>query len=144
MGKILRLIFAPLPSYRGSLGLLALRIIAGAGIILHGYAKIHNISGFASAMNIPVPLAALSVFTEFLGGMFILAGFLTPLAALMLCGNMLVATVSTINGGAPFLMKSGVTGWEFPAIYLAIFFAILTLGPGRFSLDAVVFRKHHR
>src|SRR5690348_6044913 len=55
-----------------------------------GFAGSMNV--FTHGMGIPAPLAALAVLSQFLGGIGLLFGFLTRIAALGIAVDMLVAT----------------------------------------------------
>lgn len=146
--RIVRLAFPPMPGNRASAGLLLVRILFGIGIFLHGYAKIGNITGFSNAIGVPVPLGALAVLTETVGGLLLVVGALTPLIALMLTGNMIVATLMTMSKHGFLVSPSRenpgfyTQGWEFAALYLVAFACLLLAGPGRFAIDAAIFRKH--
>ena len=76
----------------------------------------------------------------------ILVGFLSPLFALMLVGNMAFAALHHIRQGDPFLLKptgegTYSVGFEFASLYLVGFVALLGTGPGKFSLDYLIFKK---
>ena len=80
---------------RGAAGLLIVRLVFGLGIMLHGLQKIQSDGGPLGWMGpqAPVPgfLQGLSTVAEFSGGLGIILGLLTPLVALGLTCNMLVA-----------------------------------------------------
>ncbi len=143
---ILRLIFAPNPSWRASVGLLAARVFLGVGIAFHGYGKLGNIGGFAEGIGVPYFLAAGAVYSEFFGGILFALGLLTPLTAAALTGTMFVAMMYHVTGGDGFLVvpngAGGYTvGWELAALYFFPFLAFLFVGPGRLSIDAFLFKK---
>lgn len=71
---------------------------------------------------------------EFVGGVFILIGFLTPLVSLLFSIEILVA-ISKIYWKAGF-----IGGWEFKFALLVISLALLFLGPGEWSVDGVLAR----
>ncbi len=124
-----------------AIGLFALRLVAGTAFLWHGWANI-RVPGHGMGSDSPmavdwqmfVPVA------EFAGGMFLLLGLLTPLAALTLACST-VATMATVHlpQGHPFVGRPGEPSFEMAAAYLACVVAILLLGPGVFSLDALVF-----
>jgi putative oxidoreductase len=128
-----------------SLSLLFLRctigvllFIAGSGKLFGwfgGYGIKGTLEGF-SKMGISAPLAYLSSYTEFLGGLLLVFGFLTRPAAFAIMINMLVATLVTLPHG--FM---GPTGAQTPFIFLVIDVVILLSGPKIFSVDAMIFRK---
>src|SRR5262245_34476320 len=87
-------------------GILLLRLVAGAAFILHGWPKIQNPTGWMNAMGASVPpaLQALAAFMEFGGGIALILGLLTPIVALGLLIEMLVALFMVhIPAGHPFV-----------------------------------------
>lgn len=123
-----------------SVGLLGLRLVMGAAFILHGWGKIQG--GFTSWMpaEAPVPgfLQALATLAEFGGGILLILGLLTPLAALGILCTMIGALllVHFPNGDA---FVQGDSTFELPLTYLAAALLFLTAGPGRFSADYALF-----
>ncbi len=143
--KILKFAFPPFPTTRASVGLLVLRLLTGFGIMLHGYGKLGAAEGFAAGVGVPVFMAWMAILTEFIGGILIILGALTPLVSLMLTGNMAYAAFHHFSKGDGFLLKpsNGMyeVGYEFASLYLVAFFAILMAGPGKLALDYLIFRK---
>jgi len=132
-----------------SKGLIILRLGLGVIFIAHGGQKLFGLFGgsgleptlehFQHALGIPAWLTYLAVITEFFGGLAVLIGILTRLAAMGLCSVMLVAMVKVHLAHGFFLnwsCQQGVGhGLEFN---LALFAMALTLafsGPGLLSLD---------
>jgi len=117
------------------LALLILRLALGAIMIAHGWQKIaghmHGTMGFLSHLGIPPWMAYLVVAAEFGGGILVVLGFLTRLAAFSILIDMLVA-IFKVN------LKNGLTGqggFEFPLACAAIAFALIFFGAGPISLD---------
>ena len=76
---------------------------------------------------------------EFLGGIFVAVGFLTPLASGLLALQMVGTTLLQVTR----LRKPPVNakyrgGYELDILYLAIMLAIFLLGPGMFSIDNIL------
>lgn len=119
------------------LGLLVLRLALGAIMIGHGYGKVfgglHKHAEFVASLGIPAWMAYLSAAAEFLGGILLVAGLLTRLAAFAVCINMLVAIfkVHLHNG----LLGQG--GYQFPLALAAMAFSLIFTGAGPVSLDWV-------
>jgi putative oxidoreductase len=125
---------------KGALALLALRLVAGPAFILHGWPKIQNAMTWAGDAY-PGWLQALAAFSEFGGGIAILVGLLTQLAALGIAITMAVAVFQVhIPKGDPFVGHGG--SWELPAVYLAVMVAIILRGAGSISLDALMGGKN--
>ena len=139
-------IFGKYVGGRGAVGLLIVRLVFGAGIMLHGWYKLQNPNGPMNWMpaGSPVPgvLQALSVLAEFGGGIAIIVGLLTPLASFGLVCNMLVALFMVhVRMGHGFVAsKPGQPSYEAAAGYLAVALCMLIAGPGCLSLDALIFR----
>ena len=119
------------------LALLVLRLVLGAIMIGHGYPKVfgglsHHVQT-VSNMGLPGWLAYFSAAAEFLGGIAMILGLLTRLAALGIVINMAVAIakVHWKNG----LLGNG--GYQFPLALAAIAFALIFFGAGPIALDAI-------
>lgn len=80
-----------------------------------------------------------STYTEIIGGLLLIIGLLTRLAAFALTINMIVAFIVTLPNG--FVAQNGAST---PFTFLVIVFAILLTGPMMFSLDALIEREKIR
>jgi putative oxidoreductase len=88
-------------------------------------------------MNIPLSglMAYVVVFVELVGGLLLIVGLFSRLAALLLTINLTVA-ILLVKVNVGFLSPpSGGVGAELDLALIAGFLAILLAGPGRLSLD---------
>jgi putative oxidoreductase len=128
-----------------------LRIILGIIFFAHGAQKVMGWFGgpglataadmFQKNAGIPYPLFLLSSFTEFLGGLFVLIGLLTRIFSAGLFINMAVAVLQV------HLMKglfSANGGFEYPLTLLVVSLCIFLMGPGKYSLDNLIFNKNEK
>jgi putative oxidoreductase len=128
---------------RAAVGLLLVRLSVGAAFLFHGWYKIS--AGATSWMpsGAPVPgfLQAAAAFTEFGGGLLLLLGLLTPVASLGLFFVMGVAiNLAHLPARHPFVNPDPHgPSWELAAVYLAVALLALLAGPGKFSLDYLIF-----
>jgi putative oxidoreductase len=115
----------------------------GAAFLFHGWPKIqHPLDWMGASAPVPAVFQALAAVAEFGGGLALIAGLLTRLASLGIATNMIVALAMVhLPHGDPFVGKPGERSYELAALYLACAILFLLLGPGRFSLDALLFRK---
>lgn len=124
-----------------SLGLLLLRVFTGVLLIHHGFEKLSNIDNFADAfvrplhLPCPVSLSYLAAFSEIFGSLALITGFATRLGALAITSTISVAIYHAIStaGFNIFLL-------ELLGLYFGSAFTILTLGPGKFSIDELITR----
>jgi len=126
-----------------NLGLLVLRVAVGATMLAHGVNHVWRggrIAGtgrwFESLGMKPGVLHAwLASATELAAGAALIFGFLTPLAASMLLGVMLVAWITNHRNAGFFVFRRPTEGWEYVMNLSAACFAIACLGAGQWSLD---------
>ena len=128
-----------------------LRVVLGVVFFAHGAQKMlgwFGGFGFAGTMNfftgmmhIPAPLAFLAIAAEFFGGLGLILGLLTRIAAFGIGVNMLVA-ITTVHRAFGFFMNWTGTqkgeGFEFHLLVLAIVAFLVIHGAGAFSVDRVL------
>lgn len=126
---------------RAAWGLLAIRLVFGGALVLHGMQKMGSPFGWMGP-GAPVPgaLQFLAFFAELGGGLALLFGLLAPLAALGVFFDMLVATLMA-HGADPWVNAPGKPSKEAALGYLAFALLMLLSGPGRLSLDALLFGR---
>lgn len=134
-------IFGEFVGGRAAYGLLAIRLVFGGALVLHGLQKMGNPFGWMGP-DAPVPgaLQFLAFFSEFAGGLALLFGLLTPLAALGVLATMAVAALMA-HGADPWVAAPGKGSKEAALGYLAFALLMLLSGPGRLSLDALLFGR---
>ncbi len=126
--------------------LLLLRVEVGALIAAHGAQKLFgawNGPGWQGHQQMmarlklwPVPFwGAVSALAEFGGGLLIILGFLWPLGPLALIAAMSMAIIS-VHWPKGFWNSKG--GIEFPLTLLTIGIVLGLVGPGLYSIDALI------
>jgi putative oxidoreductase len=83
----------------------------------------------------PVIWAVLVILGELGGGLSVAFGFLTPLGAAAMLGDMLMAIIKVHAKNGFFNTKGG---YEYPLMLLAIAVGIGMAGPGRYALDSAL------
>jgi len=123
--------------------LLLVRLVVGLAFMNHGYGKIqHPLTWMVPDSVYPGIFQARAVISEFIGGAALAMGFLTRIAAFGIICTMSVAVYThSVTLGHPFVDKTGGGSYELPLVFLAINILFLFAGPGRFSLDRMIFWK---
>jgi putative oxidoreductase len=128
-----------------------LRLVLGIVFFAHGAQKMLGWFGgfgfagtmgfFTGMMHIPAPLAFLAIAAEFFGGIGLILGFLTRIAAFGIGVNMLVA-IMTVHHTFGFFMNWAGTqkgeGFEFHLLVLAMVAFLMIRGGGAFSIDRLL------
>jgi putative oxidoreductase len=112
-----------------------MRLIVGLLFASHGGQKL---LGFPPGGHGATGMMYLGGWIELVGGFLIAFGLVTRIAAIIACGEMAVAYfIVHIKGGFFPILNHGE-----PAVFYCFFFLfVFFYGPGRFSLDALLFRR---
>ena len=128
-----------------------LRFVLGVIFFAHGAQKMlgwfggYGFSGtmgfFTDVMHIPVLFAFLAITAEFFGGLGLILGFLTRIAALGIFANMVVAIAMVHFRFGFFMNWTGAQkgeGVEYHLLVLAITAFLMIRGAGAVSIDRVL------
>ena len=126
------------------LGLLILRVVLGLTLAAHGYNKFFGggrIPGTARwfesiGMKYGTFQAVVAASTEISAGLGLAAGLLTPIPAAGFVALMFVASWTVHRPNGFFIVKEG---WEYNLVLAVSAVAVATVGPGRLSLDWLIF-----
>ena len=119
-----------------------LRMAVGLIFMAHGWGKVIDVAGTAqnfASLGIPEPhiMVYVAIAGEFVGGLGLLLGFLTRIAALGTMFTMLVA-IMAVHMGHGLFAKNG--GWEYPLVLALVSLFFVTHGARVFSIDALLAR----
>lgn len=141
----LRTLFHPLPTAAQDVALLAARVLLGVVLVAHGWQKLDEftLAGTAASfdeMGVPAARAAatFAAFVEVGGGVLLIVGLLTPVAALLVVLDMAGAWYFAHRDGGLFVAEGG---GELVMVIGAVALAIGAIGAGRLSLDGVLRRR---
>ena len=115
-------------------GALLMRLILGVSMAVHGDQKVlplsalHHYAHYVSTLGLPYWLGYVSAYTEFVGGILLILGLFTRLAAFLVAVNMLVA-FATVGIHQGF----GIYNYILALATLAIM--LLFYGAGALALD---------
>ena len=103
-----------------------------------GYGFTGTMGFFTQQMHIPAVFAFLAICAEFFGGLGLIVGFLSRVAAFGILCNMLVA-VATVHIHYGFFMnwtgQQKGEGFEFHILALALLLVVMVKGAGALSID---------
>jgi putative oxidoreductase len=137
-------------STRADVTLTILRLAVGVLFFAHGAQKTlgwFGGPGYSVMMGaferggIPAPLAFLAIMAEFLGGIGLILGLLSRIAAFGILCNMLVAIFTVHLPNGLFMNWTGQQkgeGYEYHILVVAICIVIMVRGAGLFSIDGAI------
>jgi len=136
-----------LMSTNDDVALTILRVVMGVVYFAHGAQKMlgwfggygfHGTMGFFEHMGMPAPVAFLVICTEFFGGLGLIVGLLTRIAALGIGVEMIGAVFMVHLQNGFFMNWAGNQkgeGFEYHLLAIAAAAALLLRGAGAFSAD---------
>lgn len=139
-----------------SISALIIRIAIGGLMVIHGMPKLFGQSrkmlrDGMKQVGIPGPLFDIAGILEFIGGLALIFGFLTRIAAILFVFEMIGTTLIHITKlyNAPInrgiyeqgykATKGFMFGWELDMVILVSALALFVIGPGIISLDYLLF-----
>ena len=113
------------------------RLALGIILLAHGLLKImvfgiDGTVGFFGSMGLPAIAAYLTIFGEIAGGVAILAGLYTRLAAILSLPILAGAVWAHMGNGWVFSNEGG--GWEFPALLVVLAIIVALQGNGKVAI----------
>lgn len=130
------------------------RVVLGVVFFAHGAQKVlgwyggygfaKTMGAFTGMMHIPAPLALLAIMAEFLGGLGLIVGLFSRIAAFGIAVNMVVAIVTVHFANGLFMNWAGNQkgeGYEYHLLAIAIALLIMLRGSGALSLDRLLSGK---
>ncbi len=135
------------PSTSLDRGLLLVRLALGLVFVMHGWQKLTvfgpaGTAAFLAQVHVPVPHvnAFLITGTELLGGLALITGTLTRVAAALLAFSMTVA-IATVHIANGFFLPNG---YEFALTLLLVNVGLVLTGAGAYAVDAKLFAEPAR
>ena len=129
------------------------RLVLGIIFFMHGSQKALGWFGgygfhatmhfFTTQMGIPAVFAFLAICAEFLGGIGLILGFLSRIAALGIAVNMLVAILTVHLRNGVFMNWSGQQkgeGYEYHLLAITLCILIIVKGAGALSVDRALMK----
>jgi putative oxidoreductase len=106
-----------------------------------GYGFTGTMGFFTGVLHIPAIFAFLAIAAEFFGGLGLIFGFLTRIAAVGVLSNMIVA-IALVHSQFGFFMNWTGTqkgeGYEYHLVVLAVTALLIIRGAGAVSLDRLL------
>jgi putative oxidoreductase len=127
-------------------GMTITRIALGIVLFAHGYIlkvetfTIGGTAGFFESIGLPAIAAYLVIGGEILGGIALILGAFTRLAAWLSLPILLGATWMHLGNNWVFSAEGG--GWEFPILLVALALAVGFGGAGKYAIDNLDWMKN--
>jgi putative oxidoreductase len=124
--------------------LIILRLGTGVGLALHGYPKAKGgrvqAGQWMKSIGIPPLTADIVTVLEFLGGIFLVVGFLTPLVGLFFViefGSIIIMKRTKMHAKL-VSVDPGKPTFEVDLLYMLLGLVFVMLGAGPYSLDGLL------
>lgn len=145
MQDMVKKVVAPSSSSISNLGLLLLRVGIGLIFVRHGYGKLAAgpelweklgaTMGYLGIHFWPTFWGLCAGIIEFVGGISLVLGLFVRSMVVFMAAVMVMAIILHVAGGDSWIQIS------HPLSLLFVFLSLLLLGSGRYSLDALLYRK---
>jgi putative oxidoreductase len=117
---------------------LLLRVTLGGLFLVHLALKLFvftpaGTAAFFGKVGLPPALAYVVMSAELLGGIALILGVWTRLAAVLLT-PILLGAIFTVHGAAGFFFNNANGGWEYPAFWIVALIVQALLGDGIYAL----------
>jgi putative oxidoreductase len=146
-GELMKTLFATTKDHALALARLVLGIVFfmhGAQVTL-GWFGGHGFHGtmafFTHVLGVPAPFAFLAIMAQFLGGLGLIVGFLSRIAAFGIAADMVVAVLKVHFANGFFMNWFGNQkgeGYEYHLLVIAIAILIMVKGAGALSIDRLL------
>lgn len=129
-------------SLNSDLGILLLRLVFGGLFIYIGFEKIEHYHQYLPMFKDYTGLGVktsynLVIFAEFFCGILVTIGLLTRLAVIPILISMIVVVFIALK-------DKGFNDKQLPFLYLILSLVIFVLGSGKYSADALLFKKRNK
>jgi putative oxidoreductase len=121
-------------------GATALRVTLGLLFLAHAGLKLFvftpaGTAQFFGTLGLPPALAYATILAEVVGGLALIVGFYSRVAALALI-PILLGAIFTVHGPAGFFFTNANGGWEFLALWIVGLLGVAMIGDGAYALRA--------
>ncbi|OZM55939.1 oxidoreductase [Lottiidibacillus patelloidae] len=124
------------------ISLLVIRLVLGVTFVLHGIAKFEmgltNVAGWFESIGLFGSLAYVVAFIELFGGIALILGLGTRVAA-FITGSVMVGAIVTAKLSAGFL-----GGYELDIALLAMAIALVVSGSRMFAMESKLFSENEK
>lgn len=129
-------------SLNTDLGILLLRLVFGGLFIYIGYGKIEHYQQYLPMFKDYTGLGVktsynLVIFAEFFCGILVAIGLFTRLAVIPILITMIVVVFIVLK-------DKGFVDQQLPFLYLILCLVIFVLGSGKYSADALLFKRRNK
>jgi putative oxidoreductase len=137
--------FRVLLSYPGNIVILLARLTVAYGFSIPALMKIQNLEGtivWFESIHIPFPVFTAYMVSglEVIGIVLLILGLFSRIISLLL-GCVMLGAIFFVHFQHGF--STANNGFEIPLYYFIFLMIFATFGPGKYSLDQVLFKRGH-